>query len=380
MVIPLCEPAILGRELEYVSDCVKTGWISSSGEYVVRLEKALADYTGVRYAVACNSGTSALHVSLALCGVAPDDEVIVPTVTFVATVNPIRYAGAWPVFVDCDEYCNIDVAAVRRFLAEECVARDGSTFNSSTGRHVSAIIPVHIFGTAADMDAITDLAAEYHLQVIEDATESLGSTYRGRMCGGLAPIGCLSFNGNKIVTTGGGGAILTDDEATAERARFLTTQAKADGIGYVHPEIGYNYRMNNLLAALGLAQLETIDERLACKRRNFALYQEALGPVGSQRLLGQPSWSGSNRWFYAYLCSDAAAKDGLINACLDAGVQVRPLWYPNHLQQPYLHAQSYQIARALDYYDRLVNIPCSVGLTADQIALVATIIRKSDGL
>jgi perosamine synthetase len=379
-MIPLCEPAILGRELEYVSDCVKTGWISSAGEYVVRFEKALAEYVGVKHAVACNSGTSALHVSLELCGVKPDDEVIVPTVTFIATVNPVRYVGAWPVFVDCDEYCNIDVAAVRRFLAEECVVKGGATVNRATGRHVSAICPVHVWGTSADMDAINALAAEYHLQVVEDATESLGSTYKGRMCGSLAPVACLSFNGNKIVTTGGGGAILTDDDAIAKRARFLTTQAKADGIGYVHPEIGYNYRMNNVLAALGLAQLETIDQRLACKRGNFALYQQLLGPGGSARLIGQPEWSDANRWFYGYLCADAAAKERLIEACLAAGVQVRPLWYPNHLQQPYVAVQSYQITRAVDFYDRLVNLPCSVTLTSDEVALVAGIIREADNL
>jgi perosamine synthetase len=379
-MIPLCEPAILGRELEYVSDCVKTGWISSAGEYVVRFEKALAEYVGVKHAVACNSGTSALHISLELCGVKADDEVIVPTVTFIATVNPVRYVGAWPVFVDCDEYCTIDVAAVRRFLAEECVVKEGATFNRTTRRHVSAICPVHVWGTSADMDAINALAAEYHLQVVEDATESLGSTYKGRMCGSLAPIASLSFNGNKIVTTGGGGAILTDDDAVAKQARFLTTQAKADGIGYVHPEIGYNYRMNNVLAALGLAQLETIDQRLASKRANFALYQQFLGPVGSARLIGQPEWSDANRWFYGYLCADAASKERLIETCLAADVQVRPLWYPNHLQQPYVTMQSYQITGALDFYDRLVNLPCSITLTSDQVALVAGIIREADNL
>ena len=379
-MIPLCEPALLGRELEYVSDCVTTGWISSAGEYVLRFERALADYLGVKYAVACNSGTSALHIGLLLSGFQPDEEVIVPTVTFIATVNPIRYLGGRPVFMDCDEFCNVDVEAIARFLGEECEARDGGTFNRTTGRRVSTVIPVHVFGTPADLDAITALAERYHLKVIEDATESLGSLYKGRRCGGLTPIGCLSFNGNKIVTTGGGGAIVTNDETIATRARFLTTQAKEDGLGYVHPEIGYNYRMNNLLAALGLAQLETIEQRLACKRGNFALYEQALGPAGRERLIQQPSFSDSNRWFYAYLCSSAAVKDTLIKNCLAAGIQVRPLWYPNHLQRPYREMQSYQISRALDYYDRLVNIPCSVGLTEDQIAQVAAVIRESDNL
>ncbi len=379
-MIPLCEPAIIGRELEYVSDCVNSGWISSAGQYVMRFEQALAEYVGVKHAIACTSGTSALHTSFLLCDMRPDDEVLVPTVTFIATVNPVRYVGAWPVFIDCDEFCNLDMTAVRRFLAEECVTRDGVTYNRTTRRRVSAICPVHVWGTSCDMDAIDEIAAQYHLQVVEDATESLGSTYKGRMCGGLARIAALSFNGNKIITTGGGGAVLTNDDALAEHARLITTQAKLDGIGYVHSEIGYNYRMNNMLAALGLAQLETIDERVARKRGNFARYEEALGPVGRERLIGQPTWSDTNRWFYGYLCADAAAKDRLIEACLAADVQVRPLWYPNHLQQPYVDMQAYQISRALDIYDRLVNLPCSVTLTPEQIALVAGIIRQADNL
>ena len=374
-MIPLCEPSLQGRELEYVTDCVNSTWISSNGEYVVRLEKALAQYIGVRHAVACNCGTSALHVSLLLSGVREDDEVIVPTVTFIAPVNAVRYVNAWPLFFDCDEYCNIDVAGVRRFLARECVVHDGITTNKGTGRRVSAIIPVHVFGTSVDMDPILETARDYGLAVIEDASESLGSLYRERKCGGLASIGCLSFNGNKIVTTGGGGAILTNDETIAKRARYLTTQAKEDGIEYVHHSIGYNYRMNNVLAAMGLAQLETIEDRLASKRGNFALYEQALG---AERLIQQPTWSDSNRWFYGFLCSDSNHKQRLLNACAAADIQVRPLWYPNHLQRPYRDMQSYQIKKALDFYDRIVSLPCSVSLTPEEIAQVVAVIRKTD--
>lgn len=374
-LIPLCEPFLPGRELEYVTDCVNSTWISSNGEHVVRLEKALAEYIGVKYAVACNSGTSALHVSLLLSGVLADDEVLVPTVTFIAPVNAVRYVNAFPVFIDCDEYLNIDVQAVRRFLEEECTVREETTINNTTGRRVSAIVPVHVFGTAADMDAILDIARDYHLVVVEDASESLGSLYKGRQCGGLAPIGCLSFNGNKIVTSGGGGAILTNDEPVAKQARYLTTQAKEDGIEYVHHSIGYNYRMNNVLAALGLAQLETIEERLANKRANFALYEQALG---RDRLIQQPSWSESNRWFYGYLCDDASAKERLLQDCIASNIQVRPLWYPNHLQKPYREMQSYQITRARDFYERLVNLPCSVNLTKDQVEAVVAVVKKVD--
>jgi len=376
-MIPLSEPALQGRELVYVTDCLESGWVSSNGEYIGRFERALADYVGVDHVVACNCGTSALHVSLILAGVRADDEVIVPAVTFIAPVNAVRYVGAFPVFIDCDEYCGLDVAAVRRFFCEECTAVDGVAVNRKTGRRVAAVIPVHVFGTPADMDAILDLAGEHNLAVIEDASEALGSVYKGRRCGGLAPIACLSFNGNKIVTSGGGGAILTNDDTIAEGARYLTTQAKETGIEYVHNAVGYNYRMNNVLAALGLAQLETIEQRVPTKRENFALYEQALGPAGASRLLQQPAWSDSNRWFYAYLCADASAKDELLRACIAADIQARPLWYPNHLQTPYVGMQAYRIERALWFYERLVNLPCSMTLAHEEIAEVVEVIKKS---
>ena len=210
-----------------------------------------------------------------------------PAVTFIAPVNSVRYAGAWPVFIDCDDYCCIDVAAVERFLRKECERSGGRTVNRRTGRRVAAVIPVHVFGTPADMDRINELAAALGLAVVEDASEALGSSYKSRMCGGLARLGCLSFNGNKIVTTGGGGMLVTNNDQWAEKAKYLTTQAKDDPIEYVHGEVGYNYRLTNLLAAVGLAQIETISARLAVKRRNFALYEQALGRLAGG-LLDQP--------------------------------------------------------------------------------------------
>ena len=372
-MIPLSEPVLGGRELEYVSRCLATRWISANGEFVWEMERVLAAYLGVKHVVACNSGTSAIHISLMLSGVQPGDEVIVPTVTFIAPVNAVRYVDAWPVFVDCDEYCNIDVEAVTRFLSEECDLRDGVAINRASGRRVAAIVPVHVFGTSVDMDPILDLAAAYGLAVVEDASEALGSTYKGRLCGSLAPIGCLSFNGNKIVTTGGGGAIMTDDDDIARQARYLTTQAKEDGVEYIHHSVGYNYRMNNVLAAIGLAQLENLDERIAIKRSNFTRYEQALG---ADRLVQQPRWSESNRWFYALLCDGAATKQRLLAACVAADIQVRPLWYPNHLQKPYRDMQSYRITNAPTLYDRLLNLPCSLSLTPEQIAQVVSLVQS----
>jgi aminotransferase in exopolysaccharide biosynthesis len=376
--IPLSEPTLQGRELEYVSESLRSTWISSNGEFISRFEQAISEWTGVRHVVACNCGTSALHVSLLLSGVRPEDEVIVPSVTFIAPVNSVRYAGAAPVFIGCDEYCCIDVAALRRFLTEECDLRDGRAVDRVSGRRIAAVIPVHVFGTPADMDAIGELAAMFGLAVVEDASEAIGSKYRGRQCGGLAALACLSFNGNKIVTSGGGGAILTDDDALAEGARYLTTQAKEAGIEYIHNEVGYNYRMNNVLAALGLAQMETLQNRLDAKHRNFALYEEALGPHFAGRLLGQPEWSEANRWFYAYVCRDAQAKERLLVDCIAASVQARPLWYPNHLQRPYAGDRAFAVDRATWFYDRVVNLPCSVSLTEDEIATVASVIRASE--
>ncbi len=374
-MIPLSEPFLGKNELAYVTRCIDTTWISSNGEYIRLMEEALTDHIGVKHAVACNCGTSALHISLLLSGVHADDEVIVPTVTFIAPVNAVRYVNAWPVFVDCDEYCNMDVEAVRRFLAEECTVQNGRTTNRGSGRRVAAIVPVHIFGTSVDMDPLLELAAEYGLAVVEDASESLGSLYRGRQCGGLAAIGCLSFNGNKIVTAGGGGAILTNDDAVARQARYLTTQAKEDGVEYVHNSVGYNYRMNNILAAIGLAQLETLEERLVTKRANFAQYERSLGP---ERLVQQPSWSESNRWFYGFLCSSPQTKAELMTASAAADIQVRPLWHLNHLQKPYQGMQAYQITNAPRFYETLLNLPCSLSLTPEQIAEVVALIDKTD--
>jgi perosamine synthetase len=378
-VIPLSEPAIQGRELDYVLDSVRSTWVSSNGEYITRFERFIADLIGARHVIACNCGTSALHVSLILSGVQADDEVLVPALTFIAPVNSVRYAGAWPVFIDCDDFCCIDVEAMRRFLTEQCERVGGHAVNRSTGRRVAAVIPVHVFGTPADMDVVNEIAAEHGLAVVEDASEALGSAYKGRMCGDLAPLACLSFNGNKIVTSGGGGAILTSDDRLAQEARYLTTQAKEDGIEYIHHAVGYNYRMNNVLAALGVAQIETIAERLAAKHANFALYKQALGPARAGKLLDQPVWSDANRWFYAYVCADAAAKEKLLRECLAAGIQARPLWYPNHLQRPYAAMQAYEVRRAIWFYDRVVNLPCSVTLTAGDIATVCAVIRASEG-
>jgi len=265
--VPLCVPEIRGNEWRYVKECLDTGWVSSVGAFVERFEKDMARQAGARHAVAAVNGTAALHVALLVAGVKPDDEVLVSTLTFIAPANAVRYAGAWPVFIDAEpDYWQMDPQRVADFLEKECRLEKGELRNRSTGRRVKAIIPVHILGHPVNIKPILELARKFSLLVIEDATESLGAKYEGRPTGSLADMACFSFNGNKIITTGGGGMITTDNEAWARRAKYLTTQAKDDPVEYIHNEIGYNYRLTNMQAAMGCAQLEQLDDYVVKKR------------------------------------------------------------------------------------------------------------------
>lgn len=274
--IPLSVPEISGNEWKYVKDCLDTGWVSSVGNYVTRFEEMVAHYVGTKYAVATVNGTSALHVSLIACEIQPNDEVIVPTLTFIAPANVIRYCNAYPVFMDCDaDTLCINIQKVTDFITKEYEQRDdGYTYNKKTNRRIKAIIPVHIFGHPSDMDGLLEVCRGKNIDIIEDATESLGSEYKGQKTGSFGKIGCFSFNGNKIITTGGGGMIVTNDESIAKRIRHLTTQAKSDPFEYDHDEIGFNYRLTNVQAAMGVAQMERLDEFIAFKRKNYVIYKE----------------------------------------------------------------------------------------------------------
>ena len=275
--IPLSVPEIRGNEWRYVKECLDTNWVSSGGSYVDRFEQLVAQQAETKYAVATVNGTSALHVALIVAGVQPEDEVLVSTLTFIAPVNTIRYVGAWPVFIDAEPTCwQMDPERVVEFLEKDCRWSDGRLYNRHTGRRVTAIIPVHILGHPVDLDPILAVAKKFGLKVIEDATEGLGATYKGRGLGSLGDIACFSFNGNKIITTGGGGMLVTNSEEWFTKAKYLTTQAKDDPIEYVHGEVGYNYRLTNLLAAVGCAQMEQLDSYVAIKRKIAARYTEKL--------------------------------------------------------------------------------------------------------
>ena len=373
-MIPLSAPSIKGNEWKYVKECLDTEWVSSVGKYIDKFEQEMASYLGAKYAIACMNGTSALHISLILAEVKPNDEVIVPTITFIAPANAVKYVGAEPIFMDCDDFCNIDVDKVRQFLEAQCDFVDGSVINKKTKKRIGAIIPVHVFGAPVDMDPLMELANRYKIKVIEDATESLGSEYKGKKSGTLGLLGCLSFNGNKIITTGGGGMIITDDEHLAKRAKYLTTQAKEEGMEYIHNEIGLNYRLVNVLAAIGVAQLEEIENYVEIKRRNFNLYKELLAETHFT-LLDEPDYAKSNKWFYAVLCKDKKEKEVLLQHLNSNGVQARLLWFLTHLQKPYVKCQSYEIEKAQKMYDTIINIPCSVNLTEEEIKEVVKLMK-----
>jgi len=369
--IPLCVPEIRGNEWAYIKECLDTNWVSSVGEYVDRFERALAAASGTRFAVATSSGTAALHTALLVAGVEADDEVLVSTLTFIAPVNAIRYVGAWPVFIDAEpEYWQMDTARVARFLEQNCERRGSVLYDRATNRRVRALLPVHVMGHPVDMAPLLELARRYDLIVIEDATESLGARYRGTPVGHMGDVACFSFNGNKLITTGGGGMLVTDREDWARRAKYLTTQAKDDPVEFEHGAVGYNYRLTNIQAAMGVAQMEQLDDYLDAKRRIAERYAASLADVPGLTLMRQAPWAQSAWWLYTVLIDavefgmDARA---LMHHLGARQIQTRPLWQPIHQSKPYRGTTP---ALACPVSERLhaqaLSLPCSVGLQAEQ--------------
>lgn len=369
-LIPLSEPELSGLEWQYVKDCLDSGWVSSVGSFVDRFESDLAGHVGTQHAVATSSGTAALHVALVAAGVQADDEVLVSTLTFIAPANAVRYVGAWPVFIDAEaEFWQMDPQKVTDFLEQECQWVNRELRNKTTGRRVKAVLPVHILGHPVDFDPIMTVAKKFDLAVIEDATESLGTKYKGRMVGHLGDIACFSFNGNKIITTGGGGMVVTDNEAWARKVRYLTTQAKDDAVEFIHQEIGYNYRLSNIQAALGCAQLEHLNRHISAKRKIAACYAEELSSVGGLGHMQEAPWAFSTFWLSALLVDpNRYGKDRrmLLKELELAKIQTRPLWQPMHRSPAHLHCQAYHCDRADWLHERVLCLPSSVGLTEAQ--------------
>ena len=371
--IPLSVPNFQGNEKEYVNEAVVSEWVSTGGSKVGDFENAIAHYVGMPRAVACNSGSSGLHLAAMVAGLGKGDEVLVPTLTFIAAVNPTtRYVGAEPVFIGCDDSLCMDPAAAERFCAERCELQGERLIDKATGAHVKAIVVVHVFGNMADMPAFLALAEKYHLILIEDATEALGTHYtegplKGKFAGTIGDVGVYSFNGNKIITTGAGGMVVSNHPDWAEHAKHLSTQAKADVLQFLHDEVGYNYRMTNVQACLGLAQLERLEDFIAHKKALYDRYAAALDGVKGLRIL--PFREGecrSNHWFFSlYLKDSGLDRDTVIEKLQAQHIQTRPVWALIHEQADYPGSQAYGLEKAEEYRKRIVNLPCSTNLTRE---------------
>ncbi len=361
--IPLHEPSFGDNEWLYVKECLDTGWVSSVGKFVDRFEQQLADYTGVKRAVAVVNGTAALQVCLKLVGVKQGDEVLLPTLTFVATANAVSYCGAIPHFVDSNENTlGLDPQKLEFYLKEIAEVRREGCFNKKTGRRIKAALPMHTFGHPVDLDPLMEVCLRYQLELVEDAAESLGSHYKDKHTGNWGKASALSFNGNKIITTGGGGAILTNDEGFGKLAKHLTTTAKVPHRWeYQHDEIGYNYRLPNINAALGCAQLEQLPVFLAAKRRLFERYRAAFTGVPQSRIVAEPDGCRSNYWLQTLLLDESVAdqRDTILVATNDAGLMTRPAWTLIHRLAPYRGCPKMELPVAESLERRLINLPSS---------------------
>ncbi len=380
--IPLSVPNFEGNEKTYVMEAIESAWVSTGGGYIKKLERHLSDFLNAADTAACQSGTAGLHLSLVDAGVGPGDVVLVPPLTFIAAVNPVKYQFATPVFIDCDDSLCMDPEKLRCFCETECIYKDGCL--TYRGRQVKAVIVVHVFGNMADMEGIMDTAGRYGLKVIEDATEALGTRYlegiyKGKYAGTIGDYGAFSFNGNKIITTGGGGAVIARDKKNVGHIRYLSAQAKDDEQYYIHHEVGYNYRMTNLQAALGVAQMEELPEFIRRKQKNYDQYRAFFDGFAPARLMGFREGIDSNKWFYSLLIDRNKVKTsmrGIIDALQKEGVQTRAVWGLIHEQKPYKNEETYRLEKAPYYFSRILNIPCSTNLTKDDIAYAGACIKR----
>lgn len=375
--VPLHAPVMAGNEWKYMKDCLDTGWVSTAGAYVSRFEEMAAKALGVKHAVAVVNGTSALHLALRVVGVGPGDEVIVPTITFIATANAAAYLGALPRFADVDEsHLGLDPDKLELWLEKNARVRSGVCRVKATGRRVAACVPMHVFGHPARVGRIVEVCRRFSIPVIEDAAESLGSSYRGRATGAFGALGILSFNGNKILTTGGGGMVVGDDAVLTGRAKHLSTQAKKDPSTYLHDEVGYNYRLPNVNAALGCAQMEQLDGFLAQKRLIAEEYRRGLSGAADVSLIWEPDGARSNFWLNTVRAATPKRAIQLRERLLGEGFEARPLWTPCH-RQPMFEKLS---TGALDAGDRAwrtcFNVPSSSNLPLKTAAAISRLLIK----
>lgn len=362
--VPLHAPCFVGNEKQYLNECVDSTFVSSVGAFVDRFEAMVAAYTGAARAVVCVNGTNALHMALLLCGVERDDEVITQALTFIATCNAVSYVGAHPVFVDVDrETLGMSPDALERWLSQHTVQRNGQCVNRRTGRRVKACVPMHTFGHPVRIDAIARICREYHVELIEDAAESIGSFYKGQHTGTFGTVGTLSFNGNKTITTGGGGMLLFKDEQLGNKAKHLTTQAKVPHRwAFVHDCIGYNYRMPNINAALGCAQMEMVDRFVDDKRCTAACYADFFRQIQEVEFFEEPANSRSNYWLNAVILPNREAQQHFLEYTNDHGVMTRPVWELMSRLEMFRQCETDGLENTIWLADRIVNLPSSVRL------------------
>ncbi len=358
--VPLHEPTFLGNERKYVNECIDSTFVSSVGKFVDQFEKNISEYTGAQYAVAAVNGTAALHIALILSGVKAEDEVITQPLTFVATSNAIKYTGANPVFIDVDkDTLGLSPAKLEFYLQNNSYQKGGYTYNRNTDKIIRACLPMHTYGHPCRIDEIVEVCNKYNITVIEDAAESLGSYYRKQHTGTFGEMGILSFNGNKTITTGGGGMLVTNDEQMAKLAKHLTTQAKVPHRWeYVHDRIGYNYRLTNIAGALGVAQLENLEEIVKNKRELARKYEEFFSNFDID-FFTEPANSRSNYWLNVILVINRKERDKFLKYTNDHGVMTRPAWKLMNKLEMFKDAQTGDIENAEWIENRLVNIPSS---------------------
>ena len=383
-MINLSVPNLSMDILDNLKECLESGWVSTGGRFIPEFETKVKNYMKTKFAAGVQSGTAGLHMSLQVLGVQRDEEVFVPTLTFIAAVNPTTYLGASPIFIDCDDSLCMDPLKLEKFCSEECDFKEGVLVNKKTNKKIRALVIVHVFGNMADMEKIMDIAKRYNLKVLEDATEALGTyytegRYKGKYAGTIGDIGVLSFNANKIITTGGGGMVVGDNEELVEKVRFLSSQAKKDTLYFIHDEIGYNYRMLNLQAALGTSQIDQLESFIETKIKNYKIYKEELEKIEGLEILPFVEGIRANHWFYSLKIDKekyGIGRDELLQKLVDAGIQTRPIWGLIHQQKPYSTCQSYEIEKALYYYDRILNLPCSSNLTEKEVYQVIQKIKE----
>ena len=372
----LSGPNMGGNELKYVTECIETGWVSSVGSYVDKFEQMTAAFAGTKYAVATSSGTTALHICLVLMDIKKEDYIITPNITFIATCNAIKYTGADPIFIDTDpNNWQLDLDLLEEFLETETEQKNGSCFHKKDGRRIPVIMPVHVLGNMCDMDRLLSLAEKHHLTVIEDSTEALGSYYKGKHAGGFGLMGTFSYNGNKIITTGGGGMIVTDDEQLAKRAKHLTTQAKSDPFEYIHDEIGYNYRLVNVAAAMGVAQMEQLPGFLERKKEIIAFYKQHLDGVGDIKFQTVHNEVNPNWWLPTIMTNKQREVLKLLN---EAKMQSRPFWVPMNQLRMFTENIFYNKTNQSDFvYQHALSIPCSTNISNEDLSAVVEKIKAA---